>query len=344
MVPRILPTLIFLPYLLTSSFASPLPSTSISPTNPSNLFRRTISPVIEPLNLQHAASAVGLAATAPVCNSGTLGVPSLWSDCVQAYNSMEEEDTGRVTGYVGNSANLELFESMTSTAMDYLGIPRFYWYGSCIIDISAAKSRQGRYGLIVNSDVAHKNAIKTTAAGVLNHCVRRAQGGGYDQAGKCPSLNHPYILLSRHHRSTAVLILRNVTTQGQYLHLRISVIALDKMQGQALTAINMAKRQGHKSARIHFAFNNPPPNILTDATAPVEESPIANFDPGMILPAVKLPVTACLKDGDTKCGFGVECTVKEEVGTEGLLKVLWGLIVRVGVCDWDMGLRSGFMS
>ena len=60
------------------------------------------------------------------------------------------------------------------------------WHGlgGCVIEISAATMRRGQYGMIVESDVAHKNAIKITAAGVLNQCVRRSQGGGYDTAGE----------------------------------------------------------------------------------------------------------------------------------------------------------------
>ncbi|KAI9747306.1 MAG: hypothetical protein M1835_002150 [Candelina submexicana] len=300
--------------LLSLSFASPLVIRHASiqtSANPTLLFRRTI-PTLEAVDLTHPASAVGLTTSEPTCSIGTHGVPSLWSDCVHAYDQMEEEEGGRVTGYVGNSANLEMFESMESASMDYLGIPRAYWYGSCIIDISAQHNRRGEYGMIVESDIAHKNAIKTTAAGVLNHCVRRAEGGGWD-------------------------------TAGQYLHLRISVIALEKLSGQALDAITLARRQGHTSAIIHFAFNNPPPNVVT-STPPVNQP--ANFDPGMILPPIKMPLTACLREGDTKCGYGIECKVEGSGGTggEGLRKVLWGAVVEVGSCAWAEGVGSGYLS
>ncbi|KAI9695661.1 MAG: hypothetical protein M1836_006113 [Candelina mexicana] len=321
---------------LSLSFASPL-VIRLAPiqtsANPALLFRRTI-PSLEAVDLTHPASAVGLTTSEPTCSIGTHGVPTVWSDCVNAYDQMEEEEGGRVTGYVGNSANLAMFESMESAAMDYLGIPRAYWSGSCIIDISAQHNRRGEYGMIVESDIAHKNAIKTTAAGILNHCVRRAQGGGWDTAGAYPSsLSRPF----------AISLTHPSLSPGQYLHLRISVIALEKLSGQARDAIILARRQGHTSAIIHFAFNNPPPNVIT--STPPGNQP-ASFDPGMILPPIKMPLTACLRDGDTKCGYGIECKVEGNGGTggEGLRKVLWGAVVEVGSCAWAEGVGSGYLS
>ncbi len=74
---------------------------------------------------------------------------------MKAYNSMEEELTGRVTAYVGNAANNELFSSgynAETSSMDYIGIPRMYWYGElrskiCTTAITSQTRRTQKRGV-----------------------------------------------------------------------------------------------------------------------------------------------------------------------------------------------------
>ena len=112
---------------IATPLLTPLPSTSFP--NSRHNHARTIPDLDHPNIFAHPTSAIGLTQSYPVCDSTALGVPTLWTDCVHAYNQMEEEDTARVTGYVGNSENMEVFSNLETASMDYLGIPRLYWFG-----------------------------------------------------------------------------------------------------------------------------------------------------------------------------------------------------------------------
>ncbi len=141
--------LAFFSLLLRRSIASPLltplPSTSFSPNPLHHNHARTIPNIDHPNIVSHPTSAIGLTQSYPVCDSTALGVPTLWTDCVHAYNQMEEEDTARVTGYVGNSENMEFYNNMETASMDYLGIPRLYWFGEFWFAISRGWRGEGLF-------------------------------------------------------------------------------------------------------------------------------------------------------------------------------------------------------
>ncbi len=151
---------------------------------------------------------------------------------------------------------------------------------------------------------------------------------------------YPLLTLKLPRPSQARLTSLSYTPTGQFLHLHIRVLAVENLDPQALYAINLAKTQGYSNANIHFASNSPEPQTLTDT--PEQEERQGDFEPGMGLPPVRLPVTACLREGEMRCGVGVECVVegggsgngRGGSGKGGVMQVLWGLMVEVGFCNW----------
>ncbi len=77
---------------------------------------------------------------------------------------------------------------------------------------------------------------------------------------------------------------------------------------------------------------------MTTHTASGSDTITAGADTAKPLSSPKLPVTACLREQETKCGLGIECMI--EAGAEredGLMKLLWGAVVEVGSCAWGAG-------
>ncbi|KAI9700998.1 MAG: hypothetical protein M1836_001666 [Candelina mexicana] len=172
---------------------------------------RTLGSLLPPLN-PHPDSLIGLPTELPTCKLELSNDLALHEDCIYAWDMMEEQDSSLLTIYMGNFIIIGMDGgSSAALGFDSLGVPRVYWHKPDTMD---------GIPFAFNSDVAHKNAIKITVAGIINKCVRLGYGG-QNQA-------------------------------GQERRLSVVVQPVSKLSGPALLAINRARASGFDGARMHL--------------------------------------------------------------------------------------------
>ncbi|KAI9718085.1 MAG: hypothetical protein M1812_004343 [Candelaria pacifica] len=131
-----------------------------------------------------ANSIIGLSLEEPTCLTRDADTP-LQTDCIIAMNAMEMEWGSRITAYIGTSASLRILQGLPAMPqIDFLGLPRVYWAGSCVISVGSNTERQEATGNPVKGDWAHKNALMVSTAFVIDKCVRTHKGGGWVTAGR----------------------------------------------------------------------------------------------------------------------------------------------------------------